>query len=65
MFDLSNETSVLKTRIKLLEKRKQRLVAATGQDISNSAYWTNSGLEQIEAELSEARSELAQKEGEK
>lgn len=64
MFDLSNEISVLKTRIRFLEQRKQRLLATKDQDDSSSAYWTSSGLEKIEAELSEARTELAQKQGE-
>ena len=64
MFDLSNEVSVLKTRIRFLEQRKQRLLAARDQDDSGSAYWTSSGLEKIEAELSEARAELAKKQAE-
>lgn len=63
MFDLSNELSVLKTRIRFLEQRKQRLLAGKDHDDSSSAYWTSSGLERIEAELLEVRSGLAQREG--
>lgn len=63
MFDLSNEISALKTRIRFLEQRKQRLISARGDEDSSSAYWTSSDLQRIEDDIREAKSELAQREG--
>ena len=59
MFDLSNEVSVLKTRIKHLEQRRKRLLATI--PASDSQYWISSDLERIDTEIREAREELAKK----
>jgi hypothetical protein len=62
MFDLSNEVSALKTRIRFLEQRRERLLRAKSDEDSTSAYWTSSDLLRIEHEIREAKSELAQRE---
>jgi hypothetical protein len=65
MFERSSEVSVLKTRIKLLEQRKQRLLAALGvEGNTHDHYFSQSELERIEYQLQEAKLELAQKTGE-
>ena len=61
MFDLSNEISVLKTRIRHLEQRKQRLMSASLT--SDTQYWVSLDLERIETELREAKEELGKREG--
>ena len=65
MFDKSNDVAVLKTSIKMLEQRKQRLLASlTVQgDSKDSRYWVESDLERIEAQLQEANLEVARKTG--
>ena len=60
MFELSNEVSILKTRIRQLELRKERLMAASLS--SDTQYWVSSDLERIETQLAEARQQLADKE---
>ena len=65
MFERSSEVAVLKTRIKLLEQRKQRLLAALRvEGNTNDRYFSQSELERIEYQLQEAKLELAQKTGE-
>jgi hypothetical protein len=63
MFDKSNEIAVLKTSIKMLEQRKQRLVAslAVQGDTKDSRYWLEFDLKRIESLLQEANLELARK----
>jgi hypothetical protein len=67
MFDKSNEIAVLKTSIKMLEQRKQRLMAslAVQGDAKDSRYWVESDLDRIESQLQEANLELARKTGER
>ena len=62
MFELSNDIAILKTRVRHLEQRKARLMAASGSDDS-SGYWFSSDLARIDEQLREARVELAEKEG--
>ena len=65
MFERSSEVSVLKTRIKLLEQRKQRLLAELRvEGNTNDHYFSQSELERIEYQLQETNQELAQKTGE-
>ena len=65
MFERSSDVSVLKTRIKLLEQRKQRLLAALSvEGNTHDDYFSQSELEKIEYHLQEANLELAQKSGE-
>ena len=65
MFERSSEVSVLKTRIKLLEQRKQRLLAELRvEGNTNDHYFSQSELERIEYQLEETKLELAQKTGE-
>ena len=61
MFELSNDIAMLKTRVRHLEQRKARLMAASGSDDS-SGYWVSSDLARIDEQLREARVELAEKE---
>ena len=62
MFDKSNDIALLKTRIKQLEQRKQRLLASLSVDVNkNDHYFTQSELDRIEFQLREANLELAQK----
>jgi hypothetical protein len=65
MFDKSNEIAVLKTSIKILQQRKQRLLAslAVRGDTKDSRYWVESDLERIESQLQDANLELARKTG--
>ena len=64
MFERSSEVSVLKTRIKLLEQRKQRLLAELRvEGNTNDHYFSQSELERIEYQLQETNQELAQKTG--
>jgi hypothetical protein len=61
MFDLSNDAAILRTKIHHLEKRKQRLLSASADDTS-TLYWVQADLQRIEAELREAKEQLAEKE---
>ena len=62
MFDKSNEISVLKTRIKLLEQRKQRLRASLSvAGNTYDHYFAQSELDRIEFQLQEANLDLAQR----
>jgi hypothetical protein len=62
MFERSTEVSVLKTRIKLLEQRKQRLLDALRiEGNKHDHYFSQSELERIEYQVREAKLELAQK----
>jgi hypothetical protein len=65
MFDKSNEIAVLKTSIKILQQRKQRLLAslAVRGDTKDSRYWVESDLERIESQLQDPNLELARKTG--
>jgi hypothetical protein len=66
MFERSSEVSVLKTRIKLLEQRKQHLLAALRvEENTHDHYFSHSELERIACQLQEAKLELARKTGEK
>jgi hypothetical protein len=62
MFDKSNDIAVLKTRIRHLEQRKERMLASSAAGDTHG-YWLQSDLERIEAQISEAKAELAQKTG--
>jgi hypothetical protein len=65
MFERSSEVAVLKTRIKLLEQRKHRLLDALRVEGSTrDHYFSQSELERIEYLLQETKLELAQKTGE-
>ncbi|HEY2468252.1 MAG TPA: hypothetical protein VGI45_10515 [Terracidiphilus sp.] len=58
MFERSNNISVLKTRIRHLQQRKERMInSAAGDD--PHGYWLQSDLERIETQLGEAQAELA------
>ena len=61
MFDLSNDVTILKNRIRLLEIRKKRLLDASRADDGNSLYWVQSDLQLLENEISEAKRQLAEK----
>jgi hypothetical protein len=65
MFEKSNEIAVLKTRIKQLEQRKQRLLAACNDEgnTHDSHYWVQSDLERIDCQIQDANLELARKTG--
>jgi hypothetical protein len=64
MFDKSNDVALLKTRIKQLDQRKQRLLASLSVDVNkNDHYFTQSELDRIEFQLQEANLELARKTG--
>ena len=66
MYERSSEASVLKTSIKLLEQRKQRLLAALRVEGNiHDHYFSQSELERIEYQLKEAKLELAQNMGQK
>ena len=58
MFELSNDGAILKTRIRMLEQRKQRILAQATDD-SSSLYWAQADLERIENELREVKAQLA------
>lgn len=61
MFERSSEVSVLKGRIKLLEQRKQRLLAALRvEGDTHDHYFSQSELERIESQLQEANLELGE-----
>jgi hypothetical protein len=64
MFDLSNDVTILKTRIRLLEIRKKRILDASRADDGNSLYWAQSDLLRIETEIREAERQLTEKTGE-
>jgi hypothetical protein len=59
MFELSNKVSILRTRIRQLEQRKERMLAQSLAD--SNGYWVQSDLARIETQLNEAKMELAQK----
>lgn len=61
MFELSNNVAILKTRKRMLEQRKQRILAQATDD-RNSLYWAQADLERIENELREVKAQLAEKE---
>jgi hypothetical protein len=62
MFDKSNEVSVLKTRIKMLEQRKQRLLASLKvEGDKHDQYFAQSELDRIDFQLQETTLQLAQK----
>ena len=62
MFDKSNEVAVLKTSIKMLEQRKQRLLASfAAEGNTNDRYFAQSELDRIEFQLQEAKLALAAK----
>ena len=64
MFDKSNDSALLKTRIKQLEQRKQRLLASLSVDVNkNDHYFAQSELDRIEFQLQEANLALARKTG--
>ena len=63
MFDLSNECAVLKSRIRLLELRKKRLLAASQVDDGNSLYWVQSDLLRLDNEIQEAKSQVVERLG--
>ena len=57
----SDEVSVLKTRIRLLEQRKQRLLAALGMEgNTQDHYFSQSELERIEYQLQHLEPRLLQ-----
>jgi hypothetical protein len=60
LFDKSNDIAILKTTIRHLEQRKERMLAssATGDP---HGYWLQSDLERIETQIREAKAELARK----
>lgn len=64
MFESADEAAVLKSRIRLLELRKQRLLAAS-QSGNPTANWLSGDLERIESEMQQAKLELAEREGAK
>jgi hypothetical protein len=57
MFERSSNISVLKTRIRHLEQRKERILAQSLAD--SNGYWLQSDLARIETQLSDAQAELA------
>ena len=63
MFDLSNEIAILKTRIRMLEQRRQRIQSVASVDDSNTLYWAQSDLRRIDDEIREAKAQLAEKQG--
>ena len=64
MFDKSNEISVLKTRIKILEQRKQRLLASLNvAGNTHDHYFAQSELDRIQFQLQEVNRDLVQRTG--
>ena len=51
----------LKTSIKMLEQRKQRLLASLNFEGANDRYFAQSELDRIEFQIQEANLELARK----
>lgn len=61
MFERSSDVALLKSRIRLLEHRKKRILDAA-TDHNSSLNWAQSDLQRIEAELSDAKAQLAESE---
>jgi hypothetical protein len=60
MFEKSNDIAVLRTRIKQLEQRKERMLATSAAGDPHG-YWLQFDLERIETHIGEAKAELARK----
>ena len=56
---MSDEQTVLESRIRLLELRKRRLLSQSQSDDGNSIRWVQSDVLRLDKEIQEAKAQLA------